>query len=430
VAERSLKTEPGGAPPCSFFADADMTFTDVVISQPSEPGTNPDEIAEIVVLGGGRGGPGAGVFSDWETVWLQVRWMDAWPVFRFTAAERDPIEKLWSRLQIKPDDNVVIHLGGNLALTGLVTIRQTAYDANSHAVSIQGVGVQWLTWRGAILDEKQEFPGSYVDVAKQVLAPFGVKPVVIGDIDPTPFKPPAHNEIGESVFQFLEKLGRERKVVLGADYTGSLLFIGEHVSDTVDELTEGDNILSCQCVLKMDNLYNPNVVRSQSMRSDEGSPRQAAHQEAYVNSAVLKRYSPLLVANEHPVWTKHEVDLRAETEAKWNDGDFIEATVVVYGWFTRRDHVLWAQLVGQSVILNSPMTTLVGEKMAIRSVTSTQDRQSGTRTTLDLCAPWLLNDKSIRLDTSQIPAEPGKAQSTPNSPAVTGDPNQNRPTVQ
>ena len=62
------------------------------------------------------------------------------------------------------------------------------------------------------------------------MAPFGVKPTVIGTIDPTKFKPPAHNEIGELVFQFLEKLGRERKVVLGGDYAGNLLLVGDHES--------------------------------------------------------------------------------------------------------------------------------------------------------------------------------------------------------
>jgi prophage tail gpP-like protein len=247
-----------------------------VISQPPEPGTNPDEIAEIIVAGGAKKGAGTGSFSDWETVWVQHRWMDAWPIFRFTAAERDPIPTLWERLQIIPTDRVQINLGGKLAITGVVQVRQTAYDGNSHAVSIQGVGVQWYVWRGAILDKKSEFFGSYVDVAKQVLAPFGVSPVFIGEIDSTPFKNAAHNEPGESVFQFLERLGRSRKVILGADYQGNLLFIGDHDSKLVDDLTEGENILSCQCVISIDNLYDPIVVRGSTGRSDAGSPAQAA----------------------------------------------------------------------------------------------------------------------------------------------------------
>ena len=210
-----------------------MTFTDV-LSQPAYPGAKPEEVAEVFI--------DKFVYSDWETVWVQHRWHDAWPIFRITTAERDPVAELWARLQIIPGDLCLIKLGGVVAITGVVTVRQTAYDANSHAVSIQGMGVQWFTWRGAILDKTQEFKGGYVDVATQVMAPFGVTPTVIGTIDPTEFKPPAHNEIGESVFQFLEKLGRERKVVLGGDYAGNLLLVGDHESQVVDELIEGVNI--------------------------------------------------------------------------------------------------------------------------------------------------------------------------------------------
>ena len=72
-----------------------MTFSDV-ISQPPYPGANPEEIAEIFV--------DRFVFSDWESVWVQHRWLDAWPVFRFVTAERDPLPQFWARLQIKPKE--------------------------------------------------------------------------------------------------------------------------------------------------------------------------------------------------------------------------------------------------------------------------------------------------------------------------------------
>jgi hypothetical protein len=53
-----------------------MTFTEV-ISQPPYPGAKPKEVAEIFV----------DRFVYWETVWVQNRWKDASPIFRFTAVE-------------------------------------------------------------------------------------------------------------------------------------------------------------------------------------------------------------------------------------------------------------------------------------------------------------------------------------------------------
>jgi prophage tail gpP-like protein len=393
-----------------------MAFTDV-ISQPPYPGAKKEEIAELFV--------GDLSYSDWQTIFVQHRWMDAWPIFRFTAAERfDPQTdkpKLWETVQVKPGNLVAIKLGGEIAITGYVTTRQTAYDANSHAVSIQGVGVQWRVWRGSILDKSQEFQGDYKAVVTQVLKPFGVTPKFLGEISSEPFDGGAHNEIGDSVFQFLERLGRTRKVILAADYLGNLVFVGEHVSEIIDDLTEGENIKSCQCVIKIEEQYNLYVARGQVKRSDDSSPSKAAQQEAMVRGT-LPFYSPILVPMEQPVKKQVELDLRAQFEANLGEGSIIEATVIVYGWFTRSG-LLWAQFCGQSVTLNLPMTGLpVGTKLAIRSVTCTQDSQSGTQTTLDLVAGWLLNDKGIVQATAPVPPAPSTATSTPAQPAVTGDP--------
>jgi hypothetical protein len=74
-----------------------MAFTDV-ISQP--PYRNPDEVATIVAAGGR--------FEDWESVFVQHRWTDAFARFRFTSAEResDPRSFDWHTLRLKPPTSV------------------------------------------------------------------------------------------------------------------------------------------------------------------------------------------------------------------------------------------------------------------------------------------------------------------------------------
>ena len=84
-------------------------------SQPSYSGANPNEIATLVV--GGR------YYSDFETVWVQHRRLDPHMYFRFTAAERDPVPGLWSRLQFKPPDPCAVYLAGRLAVTGIIMVR-------------------------------------------------------------------------------------------------------------------------------------------------------------------------------------------------------------------------------------------------------------------------------------------------------------------
>jgi prophage tail gpP-like protein len=101
-----------------------------------------------------------------------------------------------------------------------------------------------------------------------------------------------------------------------------------------------------------------------------------------------------------------EVDRRNETEATWGVGTYIEATIVVYGWFKPGTHDLWRP--GEKVFVNSPMAML-NQDLSLRSVTFTQDSESGTRTTLDLVAPWLLNDEGASAPgTGAVPANPNK----------------------
>jgi len=71
-----------------------MTFNDV----PFPARANPDEIATISAAGHR--------FDDWESVFVQHRWTDAFAWFRFTSAEResDPPSFDWHTLRLKPPD--------------------------------------------------------------------------------------------------------------------------------------------------------------------------------------------------------------------------------------------------------------------------------------------------------------------------------------
>jgi hypothetical protein len=48
---------------------------------------NREEVATIIVNGRR--------FEDWESVWVQHRWTETYPLFRFTCAEREPVPDRW-----------------------------------------------------------------------------------------------------------------------------------------------------------------------------------------------------------------------------------------------------------------------------------------------------------------------------------------------
>lgn len=336
-------------------------------------------------------------FEDWETVWVQQRWTSDSVLFKFTAAERDPVPSLWQRLQFKPRDKCAIYLGGRLACAGVITIRQTAYDANSHGVMLMGHGLSWYAARGSVIDKKGNFDNmTFEQVARKIIAPFGIKVETVGTLDATPF-PRLQVNPGQIVWEFLEEIARPRGIILGSDEKGSLLLIGKHSYPIVMDLIERYNILKMQCTISVENVYSDLWVRGSTAATDGHSGPTASEQEGHVRSTA-GQYSPLLTVAGQPVWNQSELQKRAEYERQWTEGTEVSATVTVQGWFRGGGGFaeqgpagqLWKA--GDHVMVRAPMAMLQ-QDMKIEQLTFTQDNNSGTLTTLELKAPWLLNEK-------------------------------------
>src|SRR5262249_27493871 len=152
------------------------------------------------------------------------------PEFQFTTADivevpgQDPPDN-WQKLQFKPGDECGVYLGGQLAVFGVIIARQTAYDKDNKGVQLTGVGLQWYAQRGSILNKTNFDNESFLQIASEVLAPFGIGFCTVGTIDGTPFTN-IQVETGETVWNFLERIARDRQVVLGTDHQGRFVFIG------------------------------------------------------------------------------------------------------------------------------------------------------------------------------------------------------------
>jgi len=391
----------------------------LAVFQNTYPGADPDEIATLSV--------GGYIFTDWETVWVQNRWHDPYNYFRFTAAERDRPLGLWEKLQFKPGDHCAIKLGGQLAFTGFILVRQIAYEANSHGVSLQGKGKAWeLT--GDILPEEGDgggnFKGDLISIITQVLAPTSVRIGGIrGTIPGIPFdeRNGGHFQQGETRWQFIERLARMRDVDIANNKEGNLVLVGPHASSVTGTVVEGTNIISAQVVINGEDYYSFLYATGQRPPDDKTNGPAASEMRAKAVTPLpgnmsIPEFRPKLVPIEHPVLTQPEVDLRARKEARYA-GLKIDADIIVYGWFSPYTGALWE--VGTEVVVDSPMIPtddIPGGLLTIETATFTQDSNSGTRTSLHLIEPWRNNaehgiNPNVTSDTgkppAQIPAGPG-----------------------
>lgn len=395
---------------------------------------NVSETATLVV--------GGQKFEDWESVWIQWSWGDAYSQFKFTCAEREPYPLPGEVLQFAPGTLVEIYLGGVRVITGVIITRQVAYDANSHMVQLSGVSASWFAARSSIEHKDSDFSNkSFTQIAAEILGPTGVGFTTIGQIVETPFTD-ASPSPGETILQFLERLARDRKIIVSNTPDGKFLFIGEHEGMPNGDLSEGVNIKKMQCIITCEAARSEFIIRGQTRGKDAKHGRQASEQEARIKG-VLGPYSILLGTIEHPVDTAAEVAKRAQTEKMWNeDLTLIEAHITVYGWFRplptamreilgrsfpssiaiiqlgpKAGHTLWQA--GDEVSVYSPMAMLYNQHLKIRTVTWTQDNAGGTQTTLQCVTPRGLNGGPpiVRPKTNTKPAE--TPPTPPDPPVVT-----------
>ena len=358
---------------------------------------NPHEVALLRV---------AGVdYQDWESVYVQHRWMDGWPTFRFTATEGGKLPFDWAKLQFKPGDSCTIHLGGQLGVTGIITQRQVAYAASEHGVQLSGVGVQWAASTSSVPSEKGQnnFDNQNVSaIFTKVVGSVGGSPKVIGKPSDMKFEN-MQSQPGELVFDFLDKIARMRNAKLGSDHLGNLLLIGEHSPPITQNLTEGQNILKMQCVFSSEFLYNEYKLNSQAPLRDDKSASDSA--EIMVTAAgdlpgVHGR--KLEIPAEHTSMNVSEAQMRAQYEALARTGTKVTANVTVQGWL-RDGANLWR--CGDGVVLYSPMCPLA-LTMLIKTATFTQDTRGGTLTQLECVLPSMLGAQEYKIDNSgkQTPA--------------------------
>jgi prophage tail gpP-like protein len=360
---------------------------------------NPAEVAQLGVANV--------LFEDWETVWVQHRWSDGWPLFRFTAAEYSPVPASWGALQFKPGDACQIIMGGKLALTGIILTRQTAYDAANHTVELSGAGRTWAAGTSSIDAKKANFDKmALVPIASKVYGDLGVNVIEIGTVDPEPFTK-CQAQPGELAFDFCDKLARQRGATLGSDHLGNMLLIGDHSYSPVQNLVEGQNIKKMQCVISnemMASIYN---AIGQGSNAEELSASVAAKMEAEVASSAYKGYKKFIqTVLEHPAMGIGEVISRANYEAQFRDGTQVRANVTVQGWL-RDGKNLWR--CGDDVVVIAPMAML-DFIMKIQTATFQQDNSSGTTTVLELVMPWMLSDKPFgAVDSPANPQAPPAA---------------------
>jgi len=355
---------------------------------------------------------GGDIFKAWESIQASAEF-GALRTFAFLATEAvsssgGKSSPNWSTLQIKPGDECSIKFAGELFLTGVVNCRNAHYNAFQHNVLISGKSTAGLTTDSSASMKDNgggQFKGqTWLAIAKKVLEKKKVQVRLEGSNPDAevPFDDAQINP-GETDFNFLGRLAREKGITLFDDEHGTLIGLASPPQGSVGSLVEGQNIQSATCRIEDTTIFPTEVCLSQTCGSDGYWGRRAAQGAAHSENPSVKGHKPFLLLSDRRGTTKSSVP-RLDYDNLWIHNENIAADIVVYGW-QNEGGSLWQ--VGDQVSVQSPMLMLNGSKLYVQRVDFTQDNNEGSLSHLHLVSR--LSAKEINLDVpGPQPPEPAK----------------------
>jgi prophage tail gpP-like protein len=325
---------------------------------------------------------GGNNFTAWESLRVRSDFEEPPPFFTLTTAESVPGAKNQSALQIKPGDECIIKLAGEKVLTGYVNTRQASYDATRHGVMVQGRSNTQDCIDCKIELKKVDggnFKGQTLQqIGNKVLKPFGIKLTVKGD--DKPFED-VQVMPGESPYNLIERLARMHgPLYLFHDSAGNITASKDPLGE-MGSLIEGKNIKSCRATIQDPSLFSVSTSIGQQNGKDDRWGYKSSQVTGTANNSAVKRYRPYVLHCEKNC-TQQDAQSRIDFENAWGNVVTYDVEIVVYGWLTEgKSGQLWTP--GWWTQVKSPMA-MITDRLWIRSVTFTQDNQSGTLTTLEL----------------------------------------------
>jgi len=215
-------------------------------------------------------------------------------------------------------------------------------------------------------------------IAKELIKPFGIKLVLFADTG-KPFKKFTVSQ-GETVFEALERLAKQRELLLTSSPVGNLVIEKKGVIRASSELIEGINILAADVNFDNTERFSEYHVKSQSPGLI-GSTNDKTKGKGLAKDNGIERYRPTLLISENP-GDSDGAQKRAQWESSFKAAKGMEVAVSTQGW-TQKGGELWAS--NQTVHLDCRSIGLKQDLLIQR--VRFELSENGKRTELELIRP-------------------------------------------
>lgn len=252
--------------------------------------------------------------------------------------------------RVNPGDACELFIGDDKVLTGYVDATPISYNGTAVTVGVRGRSKTADLVDCAAINSPGRWGAAKIErIAADLAAPYGVQ--VSAQVDTG--APLSHAiEQGETVFESIERMLKQRQELATDDVDGRLVFIAVgSAGQATTALELGKNILACDAPLDYKDVFTEYVVKGQRPGSDDEFGEEVAGETATITDDTISRRRVLMIKQGGHCDGATAKD-RVAYERAHRKAMALATTYTVQGW-RQEDGSLWLQ--NQLVRVVDPM---------------------------------------------------------------------------
>lgn len=274
------------------------------------------------------------VFEGWEDLQITRELNAAASDFQLQLVDKWRTDQEQWRLQ--PGDAVHIHVGKDTILTGYTDRVSASFSSNQRTVTVNGRSKTADLVDCSVTGEN-EFSGlNLKEIAEKLLKPFGIQAVFIAQ--PGAAFDKVTVQQGETVFALIDRLTRQRKLVVYPTVQGNLAFNVGGKTRSGTTLKQGLNVLSGSANYDNSDRFSEYTTKGQNL-SFLGDQQQNTSGQGKATDKGVTRFRPMVLVAETTADDQTSAD-RASYEANIRAAKSQDITIEVQGWH-KVDGTLW-----------------------------------------------------------------------------------------
>lgn len=320
------------------------------------------------------------VFEGWEEMQFTRELNSAASDFQIKMTDKWREDKeAW---RVTANQAVHIHIGKASMLQGYIDSVEASVSANERSVQVRGRSKTCDLVDCSVTGDNQYTGLNLQEIANKVVAPFKIP--VIFNSPPGDAFPLTTIQTGETVFNLLDRLARQRKLLMYPSANGSLVFSKAGAQRASTQLVLGVNVLSGKSSYDFSNRFSNYEAKGQNI-GWMGDGKDTAAALGSATDEGVNRYRPLVLMAE-VVSDNGQTENRAAYEAALRKAQSLKVELQVQGFY-QKDGTLWD--INQFVFVDCGYLG-VRRWMIVKKVTYNKSN-GGSTSTLELCLPDSFN---------------------------------------